>query len=140
MVDALWLIFVASGCLSFVPGPDGRLRCLLLMDATRCFGLQAMAYLRERRPIVNPHEGFVAQLEAFETKLKEERTAAIAGGQAKKVCSPGGQRGGDGGGRLVCCARAIFAVEDRAHDGGPPANVVVVGKGGCGYRGWGGGG
>lgn len=46
---------------------------------------QAMTYLRLRRSIVNPHEGFMAQLEAFETKLVGEREAAIADGQAKKV-------------------------------------------------------
>ncbi|CAM9552216.1 unnamed protein product, partial [Hapterophycus canaliculatus] len=43
-----------------------------------------MTYLRSRRSIVNPHEGFMAQLEAFETKVVREREAAIADGQAKK--------------------------------------------------------
>ncbi|CAN0130737.1 unnamed protein product [Pylaiella littoralis] len=44
----------------------------------------AMSYLRSRRSIVNPHEGFIAQLEAFEAKLEGEWEAAIADGQAKK--------------------------------------------------------
>lgn len=52
------------------------------------FGVQAMAYLVARRPIVNPHEGFMAQLEAFEVKLRRERDAAIADGQEKKVRPP----------------------------------------------------
>lgn len=46
---------------------------------------QAMTYLRSRRSIANPHEGFMAQLEAFEGKLKVEQEAAIADGQEKKV-------------------------------------------------------
>eukprot|EP00752_Nemacystus_decipiens_P018664 g16733.t1 len=44
----------------------------------------AMTYLRSRRSIVNPHEGFMAQLEAFDVKLNGEREAAIADGQEKK--------------------------------------------------------
>lgn len=44
-----------------------------------------MTYLRSRRSIVNPHEGFMAQLEAFDVKLNGEREAAIADGQEKKV-------------------------------------------------------
>lgn len=47
-----------------------------------------MAYLRSRRSIVNPHEGFMAQLEAFGAKLISEREAAIADGQEKKVTQP----------------------------------------------------
>lgn len=35
---------------------------------------------------MNPHEGFIAQLEAFEAKVVGEREAAIADGQEKKVC------------------------------------------------------
>lgn len=46
---------------------------------------QAMTYLRSRRSIVNPHEGFMAQLETFDVKLNSEREAAIADGQEKKV-------------------------------------------------------
>lgn len=34
---------------------------------------------------MNPHEGFMAQLEAFDVKLNGEREAAIADGQEKKV-------------------------------------------------------
>ena len=46
-----------------------------------------MAYLKSRRSIVNPHEGFLAQLGTFEAKLNSEREAAIADGQEKKVAA-----------------------------------------------------
>lgn len=44
-----------------------------------------MTYLRAQRRIVNPHEGFMSQLEAFDVRLQRERAAAIADGQEKKV-------------------------------------------------------
>ncbi|CAM9185879.1 unnamed protein product [Ectocarpus sp. 4 AP-2014] len=44
----------------------------------------ALTYLRSRRSIVNPHEGFLAQLDTFESKLTAERDMAIADGQATK--------------------------------------------------------
>ncbi|CAM9936694.1 unnamed protein product, partial [Ascophyllum nodosum] len=45
---------------------------------------EALTYLRSRRSIVCPHEGFMAQLEAFDAKLKIDREAAIAEGRPKK--------------------------------------------------------
>ncbi|CAN0156299.1 unnamed protein product [Ectocarpus sp. 13 AM-2016] len=44
----------------------------------------ALTYLRSRRSIVNPHEGFLAQLDTFESKLTAEREMAIVDGQAIK--------------------------------------------------------
>ncbi|CAB1111234.1 unnamed protein product [Ectocarpus sp. CCAP 1310/34] len=44
----------------------------------------ALTYLRSRRSIVNPHEGFLAQLDTFEAKLTAEREVATADGQAIK--------------------------------------------------------
>eukprot|EP00611_Tribonema_gayanum_P023662 TRINITY_DN5022_c0_g1_i2.p1 TRINITY_DN5022_c0_g1~~TRINITY_DN5022_c0_g1_i2.p1 ORF type:complete len:343 (-),score=59.62 TRINITY_DN5022_c0_g1_i2:27-1055(-) len=35
---------------------------------------EAMVYLKERRPCVNPHEAFMAQLAEYEQRLKEQRT------------------------------------------------------------------
>lgn len=47
-----------------------------------------MTYLRSRRPIANPHEGFMTQLEAFDVKLQKERAAAKADGQPPTVSIP----------------------------------------------------
>ncbi|CBJ26669.1 conserved unknown protein [Ectocarpus siliculosus] len=60
----------------------------------------ALTYLRSRRSIVNPHEGFLAQLDTFEAKLTAEREMAIADGQAIKfpddLLSTGGRTAANG--------------------------------------------
>ncbi|CAN0005701.1 unnamed protein product, partial [Phaeothamnion confervicola] len=58
----------------------------------------ALAYLRRRRPVVNPHEAFLRQLRDFEVALRREREQATAEGRAEAFPQDlFGDGGGDGG-------------------------------------------